>query len=349
MSDGRLVFLSLAPGVWGAERSMLTLAQSLLGLGEELLLICTDEGLANEWQRITHAPVEVVAIPGGSRRAVVRRFFGQVTPRTSRTDTLVIFSYVLAAGTLGRFSWPHGRPRVVIDLHDTLTRHKGRLALSLASIRAHRVVAVSKFTAQQLHRPLRNKVRVLTRPVSPISFDPPDLQSASIRVGVIGRIHPQKNAALLIRAAEELPDVRVVVRGDVAADDSDYARSLQELGSSRLGTRFVIESARPWRYALDDLDVLLVANSSEPMGRTVLEAQLRGVTVVVPDSGGSTELVADGVTGFVYHADDAQSLARVLGRLRETDVMGMREAARMEAKRATDPVAYATNYLGVIR
>lgn len=349
MIAGRLVFLSLAPGVWGAERSMLTLAESLLDLGEKLLLICTDETVAAEWQRVTGAPVEVVAAPEGSRRTVVRHFFSQIAPWTSQKDTLVIFSYVLAAGTLGRFSWPHGRPRMVIDLHDTLTPHKGRLALSLTALRAHRVVAVSRFTADQLHRPLRRKVRVLTRPVSPLSFDPPVSRPESLRVGVIGRVHPQKNARLLIGAAERLPHVHAVVRGDTTAGEADYARELANFGSSRLGQRFVMEAAREWRHALDDLDILLVANSTEPMGRTVLEAQLRGVTVVVPDAGGSAELVADGKTGFVYRADDEQSLSRVLELVRDANLDGMRKAARVEAERATDPRAYAASYLGAIR
>jgi glycosyltransferase involved in cell wall biosynthesis len=48
------------------------------------------------------------------------------------------------------------------------------------------------------------------------------------------------------------------------------------------------------------------------MGRTVLEAMDFGVPVVVPDEGGSAELVQDGLTGLKYKANDPVSLAEVL-------------------------------------
>jgi glycosyltransferase involved in cell wall biosynthesis len=47
----------------------------------------------------------------------------------------------------------------------------------------------------------------------------------------------------------------------------------------------------------------------------VLEAMAAGLPVVATDVGGMAEAVIDGVTGFLVPPDDADALARALGRL----------------------------------
>ena len=99
-----------------------------------------------------------------------------------------------------------------------------------------------------------------------------------------------------------------------------------------------------------NLDVLVVANASEPLGRTVIEAQLAGVVVVVPDRGGAFELVKPRITGLCYVADDASSLAallhEVLGdpRLRSE----LTHRGRQAAIATSDPDLYAAAYVDAI-
>ena len=48
------------------------------------------------------------------------------------------------------------------------------------------------------------------------------------------------------------------------------------------------------------LDVLLMCSRAEAFGRVTIEAMLRKVPVIGFDSGGTSELIEDGVTGFKF-------------------------------------------------
>ena len=66
---------------------------------------------------------------------------------------------------------------------------------------------------------------------------------------------------------------------------------------------------------LTQSDLLLHLCPVEPFGLAILEAMAAGLPVLVPDAGGAATLVEDGVSGFHFQANDADSLADVLNRL----------------------------------
>lgn len=73
----------------------------------------------------------------------------------------------------------------------------------------------------------------------------------------------------------------------------------------------------PEKYAGSDL--LIHTCPTEPFGLVILEAMAARLPVLVPDLGGAASLVEDGVTGFVFRADDPAHLARRLSELRGAD------------------------------
>ena len=92
----------------------------------------------------------------------------------------------------------------------------------------------------------------------------------------------------------------------------EFVTGLVELGIILLGSRFRFEGRVPSEKALDGIDVLLFLNPNEPSGRVVAEAQIAGITVVVPNAGGASEFVEHGKTGFRFRPGDASSAAAVL-------------------------------------
>ncbi|MFE5672284.1 glycosyltransferase [Agromyces sp. NPDC056523] len=338
------MFASLASGVWGAERSMFTLARELRESGHRIHLICTDQTLADEWLRATGESASVVSAsrPSRGRLSLVRSYWSHLANQTSKRDVVVLFSYALAAGAILPLRWRAGRPRVVLDLHDTLTAGFGRRALAVSAFRLDRVIAVSEFTLRQL-RVRRSIGRVLTRPVAKLDAQPVEPSSIPLRVGIVGRVNSDKAPHLVIQACVEL-DACVTIRGDIDNDSETYAADVRALGERVLGERFRMEGPTPWSRALDDIDALVVANAREPMGRTVLEAQLRGIMAVVPDSGGAAELVEHLVTGVKYRAGDASSLAKALKMLTRDLRIRVTETARARAIAVTDPKEYAARY-----
>lgn len=71
------------------------------------------------------------------------------------------------------------------------------------------------------------------------------------------------------------------------------------------------------RYAASDL--LIHTCPTEPFGLVILEAMAARIPVLVPDSGGAASLVEDGVTGFIFRANDPAHLAQRLEELRNAD------------------------------
>src|SRR5207248_10645797 len=62
-------------------------------------------------------------------------------------------------------------------------------------------------------------------------------------------------------------------------------------------------------------DVFVFPSTTDTFGNVVLEAQASGLPVIVSDLGGPKELVADGRTGFVTKAHDADDFARAIERI----------------------------------
>jgi glycosyltransferase involved in cell wall biosynthesis len=132
-------------------------------------------------------------------------------------------------------------------------------------------------------------------------------------VGIVGRLVPIKRHELFLAAARQvadtLPDTRFVIVGD------GERRSRLEIlaGGLDLGDRVCFTGWRrdlPVVYA--DLDVLVMASSSEGTPVSVIEALAAGVPVVSTSVGGVPDLLRDGEFGRLVPADEPGLLAAAI-------------------------------------
>ena len=194
---------------------------------------------------------------------------------------------------------------------------------------------------------VNTRVEGLERPLGlhPSNATHPPEKKRRIRVGIVGRISREKRHELVVAAMSLVDrDMQLVVRGSAFGEAREYAAEVYETGERLLGPRFVDEGRVPAAEALSGLDAVVVGNPAEPMGRTVLEAQLRGIVAVVPNTGGSCELVEHGRTGLVYAANDVDDLARTLRRLADEPELVAR-IARDAVDSVPRPAEYAAAYL----
>ena len=84
-------------------------------------------------------------------------------------------------------------------------------------------------------------------------------------------------------------------------------------------------------------DVLVLPSLSEGFGLVVLEAMSQGLTVIVSNQTGASDVVTDGESGFVVPIRSAESIAAKLRLLSEEPerLMAMKAAALQEAKLRT--------------
>ncbi|MGD2278882.1 MAG: lipopolysaccharide heptosyltransferase II [Candidatus Omnitrophota bacterium] len=149
------------------------------------------------------------------------------------------------------------------------------------------------------------------------SFIPPSRRKGKVfRIGMISRYTPLKGHVDFLKAMSRIlrkrQDVEVILMGDRAAASSEYVKRI-DLAIKRFmperKVRFV-ESGESVAEVLRELDILVSANrEQEAFGRSIIEAQARGVPVVATRVGGAAENVEDGVTGLLCEPSDPTDMA----------------------------------------
>jgi len=133
-------------------------------------------------------------------------------------------------------------------------------------------------------------------------------------VGCVARLSPEKGLDDLLRAAALLrprwPRLVVLVVGD-APTASQHPEELRRLAASLgLGTSVRFCGYQPDAARLcAEFDIQVVCSRAEPCGLATLEAMAQGRPLVATASGGSPELVDDGVEGFLVPPQDPGRLA----------------------------------------
>ena len=138
-------------------------------------------------------------------------------------------------------------------------------------------------------------------------------------VGNVGRLHPDKDQATLIRGfAKALPglpaDSQLVIMGKGRLEQSLKALAV-ELGIE--GQVLFLGQVPDARRYFRAFDVFALSSDHEPFGMVLLEAMAAGVPLLATACGGAKEVV-EGV-GILFPLGDAEHLAQGLQHLAQLD------------------------------
>lgn len=189
---------------------------------------------------------------------------------------------------------------------------------------AARIVCISQAVAAQFAGKGRTgQVRVVYDglPLGPrIAAHSP---TVPLRIGLVGRLHPQKGQGDLLRAFAMLPTAlrqhsQVLLVGGASPGQEHVAAELAQLAVT-LGIAgevefcgFVEDTAQLMR----SLDVLVLpATRAEGLGGVLLEAMAAQVPVVATAVGGIREIVTHNVNGLLVPPQQPAALAAVLEQL----------------------------------
>ncbi|UYP29994.1 glycosyltransferase [Pseudomonas sp. Z8(2022)] len=132
-------------------------------------------------------------------------------------------------------------------------------------------------------------------------------------VGNVGRLHPDKDQATLIRgfalALPQLPAGSLLVVMGSGRLEAQLKELALELGVNE-SVRFLGQVANGRRY-FKAFDVFALTSDHEPFGMVLLEAMAAGVPVICSDCGGGREVV-EGV-GQLFPLGNVLALADLLG------------------------------------
>jgi glycosyltransferase involved in cell wall biosynthesis len=178
-----------------------------------------------------------------------------------------------------------------------------------------RILTCSEFTARPLKRLVGpESVRLVYNGVSDHGFRLRDSSAGPVRIGILGRIAPEKGHLDFLRAAVAMPDrknTRFSITGAALFSDATYEQTIRSAGAAA-GVEF-----RGWTdnvsQALHDLDILVVPSAGHDASpRVILEALSAGTCVVAYSSGGIPELIRDGYSGLLTRSPSAGELTNVI-------------------------------------
>jgi glycosyltransferase involved in cell wall biosynthesis len=174
-----------------------------------------------------------------------------------------------------------------------------------------------------------------------------------LRVAMVGAVNANKGQVRLIRALQssDFP-IELHLAGD--GPDLEICREAAEAIASRGSLLSVrIHGGLAHNDVADLLrncDLLIMYSKTEATPRAIMEAMSSGLPVVTTDAGFCTDIVKDGVEGFVLGADPDREILGVLRCFVDVPALASRlgAAARTRATRDYDSVRLFEEYRRLI-
>ncbi len=316
-------------------------------------LVTVNSSLATSWN--SDARPDAILCDGLADNRILNtlEFMYRSVQQAPRGAILVLFNSELLPVTAllkPYIAWK--KISIVHDVHEMFYTRRGKFLLKYLSLIADHNIGVSEFMLEQIHPCARTHSTVVHRPIDGRGPSDGWGETEHLRVGIIGRISPDKRIEIAIDAVASMADnsTRLVVRGSAPDGGEDYAEGVRSYAKVRLGNRAIFEGFTSPDRLYDGLDASVLCNTTEPSGRVVIESQAAGVPVLVPAAGGATEYVSDGLGGFVYAPGSPVALGQILQRLQEQRPLlrRMRQVAMDRASRQYTPSSIAHDYIDAI-
>ena len=337
----------------GAQRVMVTLANTMQAMGEATEVVCLSDGGPLEAElhpdlpyHQLNAPTAMASVPA------LRKLFNRIKP--TAVNSVLQGSYVALLASAGLKRRPvlitghHNRPREILALNPS-ARLKATLgALAVAYRASDEVVVVCDDSRDQLADLLRmspERFTVLPNPVdlevldAKSKEDPhPDLADGNGLL-VIASLTPKKRVPLAVEMMRKLPDHRLVVMGE----GPQRERVTNMITTHSLKDRVTLAGLEPNPFpSMVAAAAVVSVSSTEALPLGLIEAVCLGANVVSTDSGSGTRHILNDYDGArVTPGMSAESIAATLvslGDVQATD-------AQIAAKRAEfDRYAVAERY-----
>jgi glycosyltransferase involved in cell wall biosynthesis len=339
--DGLVLHVQKVAGISGSEAHLLQLLPDLRarGWGVEFLMLHEDEPGAWEFARELEGrgvPLDDVRLRADVDPIAYAEVAGLLTrrrPRVLHTHLVHADVYGQIAGAMARvplrLSTKHGfnwfREGRFFGLADRAVASLAHVHIAISQGLAHYLSEIEGFEEsgfEIVHYGIAGRDSV-----APYAGGEP-------RLLCVGRLIPVKGHLVLLRALAQargrVPELVLDVAGQGPLEPALRAYA-NELGLAE-SVRF-LGFVSPIQGAIESAAGVVVPSLGEGFGMVALEAMERGRPVIASDVGGLPEIVADGETGFVVPAGDAEALADAMVAL-ASDLLraaAMGEAGRVRA------------------
>ena len=217
------------------------------------------------------------------------------------------------------------RPRVVVVAHNVFPheRHFGDTVLVRALLsRAAAVLVHSPELAALAQTVVNHRTQIVYADIPPHLPAFPlerrvvtDADEPFNRLLFFGTVRPYKGLDVLLRAMVSVPEVRLVVAGDIWSGVSGLRDQIAELGLlDRVMLRPSYVAGSEIAGLFRDVDALVLPYRAGTASQNVLLAHAMGVPVIATRAGTLGSQVNDGIDGVLAEPDDVDDLTAALKR-----------------------------------
>jgi glycosyltransferase involved in cell wall biosynthesis len=310
---GQLCLLDLLPGMLkrGWNIHLMVPGQGLLARAAAAYGIATQ-----------HLPLSKYA--SGHKTALDILRFGMDLPRAAALVRAAVRKYdvdtILVNGPRALPAAAAGNRPIVFYAHSALRK---RYAHALASWSLWRpgamVIAPCRFAADSWNGLVNPaQAHVVYTGVADLQASARPAAGGTVRVGLIGRIAPEKGHLDFIQAARRVAgrcgNVRFVVCGSALFSGSEYEQEVRRMSEGApVEFQGWVEDPRDLLRQVDMVAVPSMPHDAAP--RVVMEAMSAGKPIIAYRSGGIPELIENGESGVLTDARTPESLADAISQL----------------------------------
>lgn len=236
---------------------------------------------------------------------------------------------------------------VVSVVGEAREEYPGRLMHKLANLmfpHASGIVLQTERAKYFFNKRVQRRAVILPNSLNPDFIKPRYEGERDKRIVAVGRLDANKNHEMMIRAfaavADKYPEYTLTIYGE-----GELRNYLEDLaGQLYISQRVFLPGIIPdVAKQIERAALFLMTSYSEGVSNALIEALASGLPVISTDvpSGGTVELITDGMNGLIIPAGDGQALEKAMDRLlgdpAYADSLG-REAAKIQQRLAPERV-----------
>jgi glycosyltransferase involved in cell wall biosynthesis len=263
----------------------------------------------------------------------------------------ILHTWMFHANIPGRLLGSLAQIPIIISSEHTMGQ-EGRIRIWLnrfTALLADRVICVSQSIAkyaQEIIHIAPEKLIVIPNGVDETSFHnlPPKprariayhLPASCTLIGAIGRPRPVKGYSYLLQAFASLAETHPQTHLLFVGEGPDRSKLIRQANTLNVSDRVIfLDDQEEIPSLLAGIDIVAIPSLYEGMPVVALEAMAAGLPIVATQTGGTPEVVVDGVTGFLVLPARPDLLAAAIGLLLDNpklrEKMGHAGRARVTA------------------
>lgn len=306
----KIVFLLSSLGSGGAERVVSLLANKMVAQGHQMEIICLK---FNDVYYQTDPRVKVTLAMKQTKNRLTEVFWLRKYLKKQNPDVVIPFTEGVYCFTILSLLGT-GIPIIASERLDPAAMSKTRKILKRLLLPfADWLVVQTQSIKEYFPKSIQKKTSIIYNPVNEESLSPalPLREGRQNRIISVGRLYPQKNQAMMIRAfakvAAEFPDWQLVIFGEGPLRESLelIVESLEMKDRVLLPgrTEHVVEELRKSK-------IFCMSSDYEGMSNAMIEAICVGLPIVTTDVSGVKELLDNGKNGVIVPCGDVDELSK---------------------------------------